>query len=181
VSDRKELYAAYLETDTWKKIRGIAVRRDDNRCRVCNSARYIQVHHRKYPSVLGTESTEDLITLCGKCHELFHKGNGKAKSPKKVKHKTRSKPLNEVLVKAKAKLSKEVGHSGGTLNNVTKKVCRQLGRKYPGKGHRGPEDCMVILREYVGSSGTPLLPKPIESSVRFKLRKKIDSLKDLTA
>ena len=48
------------------------LQRDGYACRVCNAKRQLQVHHRLYPAVLGTESVTDLTTLCGDCHGGHH-------------------------------------------------------------------------------------------------------------
>lgn len=71
-------YQRYLHSDTWRDIRDAVRRRDHYRCRVCNSRRQIQCHHRVYPQVLGTEPLEDLITMCDDCHSLFsHRKHGR--------------------------------------------------------------------------------------------------------
>src|SRR3972149_8589539 len=66
-------YYEYLESDLWSKLRAKVKKRDKRRCRLCNSSGNLHVHHRKYPEVYGQEPLEDLITICEKCHGLFHK------------------------------------------------------------------------------------------------------------
>jgi hypothetical protein len=59
---------------TSKRYRALARRviaRDQGRCRLCNTGRPLNVHHRNY-SYWGDESPDELTTLCEKCHELFH-------------------------------------------------------------------------------------------------------------
>ena len=65
-------YREYLRTPIWKALRDAALDRAGKRCQVCNSDLMLQVHHRKYPEVLGTESPMDLTVLCRRCHDLFH-------------------------------------------------------------------------------------------------------------
>lgn len=65
-------YAAYMRSPIWAAKRKAALDRADNRCQVCNSDLLLQVHHRKYPEVLGTEDPMDLTVLCRRCHDLFH-------------------------------------------------------------------------------------------------------------
>ena len=62
-------YAGYLRSPAWQQKRQAALRRDGWRCRVCNSSRNLEVHHRRYPAVLGTESVSDLTCLCAACHQ----------------------------------------------------------------------------------------------------------------
>jgi hypothetical protein len=64
-------YAEYLQTAHWKKISQKTRDRFGCRCAVCNSDQFIQVHHRTYER-RGFEWPEDLIVLCGQCHEIYH-------------------------------------------------------------------------------------------------------------
>ncbi len=73
--NRKQEYDAYLHSSVWQEKREKALTRDGHRCRLCNSSNRLNVHHRCYPKILGTEPLEDLITLCMKCHEKFHNIN----------------------------------------------------------------------------------------------------------
>lgn len=68
-------YAQYLQTPYWKCVRAMAMERDGGRCRMCNSAGPIQVHHRTYEH-RGSEHEhlDDLTTLCADCHQRHHKG-----------------------------------------------------------------------------------------------------------
>jgi len=65
-------YADYLNSPQWATLRRLALKAADNRCQVCNSDLLLQVHHRKYPKVLGWEELSDLTVLCRRCHDLFH-------------------------------------------------------------------------------------------------------------
>mgnify|MGYP003576213850 FL=1 len=68
-------YDDYLQSDEWRARREQIVARDGHACRVCGSNGQLHVHHRSYER-RGDEADADLITLCAKCHELFHQ-NGK--------------------------------------------------------------------------------------------------------
>jgi hypothetical protein len=68
-------YPKYLQTDHWQGVRKIALERASGRCCVCNSESRLDVHHRTYER-RGYELPEDVIVLCRKCHEIFHK-NGR--------------------------------------------------------------------------------------------------------
>jgi 5-methylcytosine-specific restriction endonuclease McrA len=65
-------YERYIAGPEWAKRRQRVLERDGYRCRLCNAGTdeaRLEVHHRTYPEVLGTEPDEDLITLCANpCH-----------------------------------------------------------------------------------------------------------------
>ena len=46
--------------------------RDGWRCALCDSTRYIQVHHVVPRGKGGTNGMHNLITLCSDCHALAH-------------------------------------------------------------------------------------------------------------
>lgn len=69
------VYELYLqESPIWKELRRKAKERDGSRCRICNHAepQDLQVHHRHYPEIYGTETVDDLTTLCRWCHDAIH-------------------------------------------------------------------------------------------------------------
>ncbi len=66
-------YRDYLSSLRWKAIKNAALSRAKHRCQICNSDLMLHVHHRKYPEELGSEEPSDLIVLCRRCHDLFHK------------------------------------------------------------------------------------------------------------
>ena len=66
-------YADYLQTPEWSARRQRAFKRAWFRCQLCNSSKGgLNVHHRTYER-LGDERDSDLIVLCEKCHEIFHR------------------------------------------------------------------------------------------------------------
>ena len=65
-------YKEYLKSPAWYALRQQALSDSGHCCRLCNYPHMLNVHHRKYPKVLGTEPVTDLIVLCSKCHKLFH-------------------------------------------------------------------------------------------------------------
>lgn len=64
-------YYDYLQTEHWKEIKKKILERDRNKCLDCGEAVRLNVHHLTYRN-LGNERDEDLITLCGECHKLYH-------------------------------------------------------------------------------------------------------------
>ncbi len=66
-------YDEYLTSDHWKFVRGLALERDEYKCRLCGIREGLQVHHANYDH-RGQEDQylNDLVTLCGNCHATFH-------------------------------------------------------------------------------------------------------------
>jgi 5-methylcytosine-specific restriction endonuclease McrA len=87
---REEEYKEYLSGTTWQIKRNLALERARNRCQLCNSRKNLEVHHRKYPLILGNEPQEDLTVLCHRCHNLFTR-----KVQKKYKHKVGKTPIHK--------------------------------------------------------------------------------------
>ena len=50
-------------------------RRDGYRCALCDSTRYLQIHHYTTRGEVGTNSPHNLITLCADCHAMAHGTN----------------------------------------------------------------------------------------------------------
>lgn len=72
---RKQEYDEYLKSDRWQELVRQCLERDSHRCRMCNKPAQV-VHHRAYPEVLGTETIDDLTSLCHRCHHNYHKPPG---------------------------------------------------------------------------------------------------------
>lgn len=64
-------YEAYLQTEQFDRIRQAVFARDGHKCVVCGSTDTLQAHHLTYRN-LYHEPTGDLITLCRKCHSIYH-------------------------------------------------------------------------------------------------------------
>lgn len=56
-------------TNTQRKV---IYRRDGFRCALCDSTKYIQLHHIIRRGAGGTDHPHNLITLCADCHALAH-------------------------------------------------------------------------------------------------------------
>ena len=68
-------YTEYLKCPQWKLIRRLAIEAAGGRCRLCNSTKAIEVHHRTYERVYH-ERLDDLTVLCGECHGKYHGKEG---------------------------------------------------------------------------------------------------------
>ena len=55
-----------------KKTRRAVYARDGYACALCDSTKYLQVHHCVKRSQGGTDSIQNLICLCADCHALAH-------------------------------------------------------------------------------------------------------------
>jgi hypothetical protein len=71
-AERRAEYRRYLKGRIWQAIRGAALYRAGHKCEWCQGTERLQVHHKKYPDVLGTETPEMLQVLCDPCHAERH-------------------------------------------------------------------------------------------------------------
>lgn len=77
-----QTYESYLQSPEWEERRQRIIWRDGYKCRLCNASDNVaelQVHHRQYSS-LRDEKDEDLVTLCGSCHEIVTDKIGRCES-----------------------------------------------------------------------------------------------------
>lgn len=66
-------YGQYLKTRHWQGMRKQALARADNKCEICGSDRFLNVHHEIYRG-RGKEKLSDLKVLCSGCHCNEHEG-----------------------------------------------------------------------------------------------------------
>jgi hypothetical protein len=109
----KSEYHKYLKSSKWKEVSRLIKVRDKWTCRLCNSGLDLNVHHRSYKYIgRESESLIDLITLCQRCHSLFHATEplfpespkpkaGKKKGKAKADSWTKSKLGRQTKVHAK--------------------------------------------------------------------------------
>lgn len=64
-----------LSANITNQERKAIYRRDGYRCALCDSTRYLQIHHVVPRGQGGTDSPHNLITLCSDCHALAHGTN----------------------------------------------------------------------------------------------------------
>ena len=65
------MLSANLTNETRKAV----YRRDGYRCALCDSTRFLQIHHVVPRGQGGTNSPHNLICLCSDCHALAHGTN----------------------------------------------------------------------------------------------------------
>jgi ATP-dependent DNA helicase RecQ len=62
-----------LDPLSYEHLRQQILRRDGWRCQSCGAMSNLEVHHRKFRSHSGSDSQENLITLCTACHARVHR------------------------------------------------------------------------------------------------------------
>ena len=63
--------AAYLQSTEWQNLRQLVFSRDNHQCQLCSSPNALNCHHISYEN-LGSESLDQLVTLCQDCHSALH-------------------------------------------------------------------------------------------------------------
>lgn len=63
-----------LDPLSFEGMRQQILRRDNWRCQSCGTMLNLEVHHREFRSHSGTDSEDNLITLCTACHATVHLG-----------------------------------------------------------------------------------------------------------
>ena len=61
-----------LDPLSYESLRQQILRRDGWRCQWCGAMTNLEVHHREFRSQSGSDSEENLITLCAECHAIAH-------------------------------------------------------------------------------------------------------------
>ncbi len=65
-----------LDPLSYESLRQQILRRDSWRCQSCGAMSNLEVHHREFRSHSGSDSQENLITLCTTCHTRVHHREG---------------------------------------------------------------------------------------------------------
>ena len=69
-----------LDPVAYESLRQLVLRRDSWRCQSCGAMSNLEIHHREFRSHSGTDSEENLITLCNACHSEVHERRLKGSS-----------------------------------------------------------------------------------------------------
>jgi 5-methylcytosine-specific restriction endonuclease McrA len=56
----------------WQKVRKAVLVRDGYRCRSCGTPEKVDVHHIRFRSMGGADTSENLCALCRICHLEMH-------------------------------------------------------------------------------------------------------------
>jgi hypothetical protein len=84
-------YQDYLKSDHWRKFKRLCRRKKKPfECVICKGLESgaMVLHHVTYER-LGSESIDDVVLLCGRCHDLLH-----------IVHKTHDIPLGDFPIAA---------------------------------------------------------------------------------
>lgn len=117
-------YKAYLLSDEWRNLKIDLIQQRGYKCERCNKkTKLIQVHHLTYERIYN-ENQEDLILLCGICHQKAH-GLIKEKvkpSKKPVKKKTNKKVKSIWQIVEEAKKSSNPSKFVKAYNKASKRI-----------------------------------------------------------
>ena len=61
-----------LDPENYDRLRHLVLERDGWRCQQCGRMTNLEVHHLNLRSGLGSDTLENLITLCAACHSSVH-------------------------------------------------------------------------------------------------------------
>jgi 5-methylcytosine-specific restriction endonuclease McrA len=62
-----------LAPDAYRQLCRQVLERDHWRCQNCGAMINLQVHHLEFRSHFGSDSAENLVTLCCECHTNAHR------------------------------------------------------------------------------------------------------------
>ena len=65
-----------LDPESYEALWQQVLRRDGWRCQLCGTMRNLEVHHKQFRSQSGSDSEDNLITLCFRCHKSVHGETG---------------------------------------------------------------------------------------------------------
>ena len=76
----------------WENLKAYAKWRDGYKCRACGKSKRkdgvrLEVHHIRRKADGGTDTHDNVVTLCHDCHEAHHKGERKLKLKRPPQHK----------------------------------------------------------------------------------------------
>jgi len=61
-----------LDPDAYRQLCWRVLERDAWKCQSCGARQHLQVHHIEFRSHFGSDSEENLLTLCAQCHGVVH-------------------------------------------------------------------------------------------------------------
>lgn len=63
-----------LNQSSWQKLCKLVDERDGYRCKLCGSPIGLHHHHIRFRSAWGSDTIDNLILLCYKCHDIYAHG-----------------------------------------------------------------------------------------------------------
>lgn len=126
-TERQKKHAKYLASEEWAKVRADLFTLRGEKCEVCGSGKYLQIHHLTYKNWMA-EEPGDLIILCSGCHMVEHNKTISAKHTnrivKAIKKVKSEAPAPKQMNKQEKKLAKLLTRivSNGGLSKKDKKT-----------------------------------------------------------
>ena len=169
---RKEEYAEYRRGNRWAVLRKGALSKS-RYCALCSSAERLEVHHRRYPDVLGEEDPAWLTVLCHFCHSHFHNQpvvaiKKQKKKPKNKKVKNKKIKRNQVNKTAKRERITECPRCGGGVRVVKKdfhsRKFSNTQQYYYSEWDKCPECRYIQLYEHFKVMVTPEVMENIQAA-----------------
>lgn len=65
-------YYDYIQSEAWREKSRQRMTIDGHKCQGCGTSHGLQVHHATYIR-WRNERLDDLVTVCGQCHDAIHK------------------------------------------------------------------------------------------------------------
>ncbi len=101
-------YQKYLRSTFWKEIKEWVLKRDSNKCVICDRKKSkfcdLEVHHRSYElEVLEGRNDDALVSLCPRCHELIEFYTDKRKRTCLDKKEDKYLELRQIHAEIKSK------------------------------------------------------------------------------
>lgn len=100
-------YELYLQSPEFDEIRQKVFSRDGHKCVVCGSSSDLRPHHLTYRNIYR-EDPRDLITLCSRCHAIYHSVEKRAKYIDDYYAKEDEKEINELAITARNQREKNL-------------------------------------------------------------------------
>jgi hypothetical protein len=103
LAEQKKVYEDYLKSDIWKELRYAVLKRADGRCENCgalfSSNKKLDVHHKNYDRIGGTEKLEDLQALCSNCHKIADTKREEASEERRAEAVFRARVIGFAITK----------------------------------------------------------------------------------
>ena len=95
----EELYAMYLASPHWYKMRNLVLDRDGHLCQACLCREASEVHHTSYTlyNRLGRSAAFELVAICHECHAKIHPHIAKAQAERIFAIESLTSPNHDAL------------------------------------------------------------------------------------
>lgn len=72
MTERTVAYHNYLHSADWANLRTMVLHRANGWCELCRQSPVTEVHHVRYPKRFTEDHPDNLLALCGECHDKQH-------------------------------------------------------------------------------------------------------------